>query len=107
MIPFQCDVISGGVYLFSDGAIHYYVGRSRDVRERILQHSRPSILDAPFAFRRARELLKLSATYTTEGSRQQLLADEKFFDTILEQKQWIKTLDVRFVIEQPDQPSLA
>jgi excinuclease UvrABC nuclease subunit len=52
-----------GVYLFSDGTVHYYVGRSRDVRERILQHSRPSVLDAPFAFRRAREILKLPATY--------------------------------------------
>ncbi len=92
-------IVGGGVYLFSQSQTHYYVGRAKNVRTRIMQHTRPSISDAPFAFRRAREILRLPATYTTEGSRQQLLADTTFLATFLAQKQWIATLDVRYVIE--------
>ena len=94
------DAAKAGVYLFSSGLIHYYVGRSKNVRERILQHSRPSVLDAPFAFRRVREKLKLPPTYTTEGSRAELLARDDFFNEIQKQKRWIAKLQVRFVFEK-------
>jgi hypothetical protein len=93
------SIEGGGVYLFSEGSVHYYVGRSKCVRTRIMQHTRPSSLDAPFAFRRARQLLKLPATYTTNGSREQLLADSSFLETLNAQKRWIESLDVRYVIE--------
>lgn len=71
-------IVGGGVYLFSQEQTHYYVGRGKDIRQRIMQHTRPSVLDAPFAFRRAREILQLPATYMTEGGRKQLLADPNF-----------------------------
>jgi hypothetical protein len=72
-LPISID--GGGVYLFSDGLTHCYVGRAKNVRTRIMQHTRLRILDAPFAFRRAREVLKLPATYAAARSRKQLLAD--------------------------------
>jgi hypothetical protein len=92
-------IVGAGVYLFSQGQTHYYVGRGKNVRQRIMQHTRRSALDAPFAFRRAREILDRPATYTTEGGRKQLLSDAKFLATLQAQKQWIAELDVRYVIE--------
>ncbi len=94
------DATKAGVYLFSSDSKHYYVGRSKNVRERILQHSRLSVLDAPFAFRRTREKLKLWPTYTEKNSRPQLLARKDFRNELQKQKSWIATLDIRFVFEK-------
>lgn len=51
------SIRGSGIYLFSEGGRHLYVGRSRDVRRRYGQHSRPSSKHntAPFAFKLARE----------------------------------------------------
>lgn len=57
-----------GVYLFSDGEQHLYVGRTNSIRKRLQQHCRPSSShnNAPFAFRLAREARNISqATYKT------------------------------------------
>ena len=86
-----------GVYLFSDAEVHYYVGRSREVRERVMQHSRASVLDAPFAFKRAREVTGNNPTYQVDGSRTQLLADDAFVQELLTQKRWIATLNIRYI----------
>ena len=86
-----------GVYLFSENDKHLYVGRSKEVRDRVMQHSRISVLDAPFAFKRTREALGKGATYRREGSRKQLLNDPVFAGELARQKQWISTLDVRYV----------
>src|SRR2546423_1270881 len=37
-----------GVYLFSEGQSHMYVGRTRRLRRRLIEHSSPQLLDAPF-----------------------------------------------------------
>lgn len=86
-----------GVYLFSDTEKHYYVGRSRDVRERVMQHARASALNAPFAFKRARQVTGNNPTYQVIGSRAQLLADGDFVHELMAQKKWIATLDIRYV----------
>lgn len=46
-----------GVYLFSDGGRHLYVGRTNNLRRRLGGHCRPSATHstATFAFRLARE----------------------------------------------------
>lgn len=51
------DVPVSGVYLFSEGTKHLYVGRTDRMRGRYGDHSRPSAShnDAPFAFKLARE----------------------------------------------------
>ena len=91
-----------GVYLFSEGRGHLYVGRSRDIRGRIARHSRPSATHrmAAFAFRLAREATgHLVPSYTAEGSRSKLIKDPVFRNAFDQAKARIRTMDVRFVEE--------
>ena len=91
-----------GVYLFSEGRGHLYVGRSRDMRGRIARHSRPSATHrmAAFAFRLAREATgHLAASYTVKGSRSELMKDPAFQDAFKQAKVRIRKMDVRFVEE--------
>lgn len=93
-----------GVYLFSEGGIHLYVGRSRHIRRRIARHSRPGATHrmAAFAFRLARETTgHLSATYKREGSRAELMMDPAFREAFDRAKARIREMDVRYV-EQAD-----
>jgi hypothetical protein len=60
-IPAQC------IYLFSEGTKHLYVGRTKNLRQRLRQHSIPGSHhnQAVFAFRLARESTgSLVAAYT-------------------------------------------
>ena len=86
-----------GVYLFSEGENHLYAGRGKDVRERILQHSRPSVKAAPFAFRLTREATNRKATYRPEGGCKELLNDPAFYEVLLAQKQRIARMTIRYV----------
>ncbi len=101
--PVERSTISekGGVYLFSDGAKHLYVGRAKNLRRRIHGHSTPSSKDAPFAFRLARERTnRRRATYRTEGSRKELLRDPEFAAAFSDAKERIRNMSARFVIEE-------
>jgi hypothetical protein len=88
---------AGGVYLFSEGERHLYIGRAKNVRERVQYHSLPSSPDAPFAFRRAREITGRLPTYRKQDSRAVLLGDPVFRAEYEAQKRWIATLVVRYV----------
>lgn len=91
-----------GIYLFSEGRNHLYVGRSRDIRGRIARHSRPSATHrmAAFAFRLAREVTgHLDASYKTEGSRSKLMQYPDFSAAFDKAKTRIRKMDVRFVEE--------
>lgn len=91
-----------GIYLFSEGGKHLYVGRSRDIRGRIARHSRPGATHrmAAFAFRLARETTgQLDATYKREGSRTELMNDPIFREAFGQAKARIRNMDVRFVEE--------
>lgn len=95
---------SAGIYLFSEGANHLYVGRTNSIRKRLQNHCRPSssLNKATFAFRITRQLTgKTQATYSSQGSRSSLEQDSIFNALFLEQKQRIREMDVRFVSE-PD-----
>src|SRR5262245_57868449 len=71
-------VPKSGIYLFSEGQSHLYVGRSKRIRQRLRYHC-GSAKDAPFAFKLARETTgKTKATYSTKDSRNQLLLDDTF-----------------------------
>src|SRR4051794_13128318 len=78
-LPSQEQMPRAGVYLFSEGASHLYVGRTRRLRRRLIEHSSRRLLAAPFAFRLARESCgKTVAGYTKHNSRRTLYADAEF-----------------------------
>ena len=87
-----------GVYLFSDGERHLYVGRTNTLRKRLGGHCRPSAshATASFAFRRTREETgNHKATYKAEGSRAALMQDATFAATFTTAKEWLATLERR------------
>jgi hypothetical protein len=91
---------SKGIYLFSEGDNHLYVGRTQNLRTRLGQHSNPSAPDnqAGFAFKLAREATGFTeATYTSKGSRRDLLTDPLFADAFAKAKARIREMDLRFV----------
>ena len=91
-----------GIYLFSDGQRHLYVGRTNRLRQRLAGHCVPSSthFSATFAFRLAREETGLvKATYTPEGSRAQLVKDPAFNAAFAQAKTRLRSLDIRFVEE--------
>ena len=64
-----------GIYLFSDGPKHLYVGRTNNLRARIQNHCRASgnHNKATFAFRMARQHTgRTQASYRSSGSRGEL-----------------------------------
>lgn len=94
--PLQC------VYLFSEGAQHLYVGRTRHLRQRLRQHSIPASQhnQAVFAFRLAREATgRLVAAYSAEGSRAALCTDADFNEAFTKAKERVRSMDVRYVEE--------
>lgn len=103
------DIPKSGIYLFSEGPRHLYVGRSKRLRHRIRYHSSGSAEDAPFAFEDAPFAFKLAreqtgnakASYSPTGSRRALLADPVFREAFQASKRRIRQMDVRFVAE-PD-----
>lgn len=93
---------TAGIYLFSEGTRHLYVGRSRDIRGRLGRHCRPGATYrmAAFAFRLAREATgRLKATYKKEGSRSALMEDLTFREAFEAAKVRIREMDLRFVEE--------
>lgn len=93
-----------GIYLFSEGDEHLYVGRTKTLRKRLQNHCRTSSthFQATFAFLLAREETKnLRATYKAAGSRAALLLDPEFAQAFLDAKTRLRGLSVRFV-EEPD-----
>jgi hypothetical protein len=94
-----------GIYLFSEGATHLYVGRSNNIRRRYRLHSRPSATSdqAGFAFQLARRATGyLQATYKAEGGRKWLMKQPNFIAAFAAAKVRIRAMDFRYV-EQSDQ----
>ena len=95
---------SRGVYLFSDGDVHLYVGRTNTLKGRIRNHCRPGSrhTQAAFAFRPAREATgNLRATYKTQSSRAGLPLDPLFAQAFMEAKARLRQPRVRYV-EEPN-----
>lgn len=93
---------SRGVYLFSEGERHLYVGRSNTIRSRLRLHCRPGSTEnqASFAFLLTREACGVpKATYRPEGSRRHLLTQEVFAKSFLEQKERMRAMHIRAVEE--------
>jgi hypothetical protein len=89
----------GGVYLFSDGSTHLYVGRTkRSIAVRIRNHFNTAP-DCPFAWLLAREVTGKKATYKRDGSRKALLADPAFKAEYERAKNRVRQMNVRYVHE--------
>ncbi|RDJ16938.1 hypothetical protein [Rhizobium grahamii] len=96
---------ASGVYLFSEGGEHLYVGRSNRLRKRYFLHCRPGSQQnqASFAFRLAREATQqLEASYTKDGGRKQMVLQDGFRTAFEEAKARIRRMSYRFV-EEADQ----
>jgi len=99
-----------GVYLFSEGAEHLYVGRSNNIRGRYGRHCNPGATYrmAAFAFKLAREMTgRMIASYKPGAdSRSGLMLDPEFVAAFKEAKARIRRMDFRFV-EETDQNAQA
>ena len=96
------DVPSRGIYLFSERGRHLYVGRSNRIRQRLQSHSRNSSghNSATFAFRIARKRTgKLTATYSTKGSRAELEQNPIFAEAFSRAKDRVRAMHIRYVEE--------
>jgi predicted GIY-YIG superfamily endonuclease len=96
------DMPKRGIYLFSDGASHLYVGRTNRMRQRLAGHCLPSSthFSATFAFRLARqETGMLKASYAVAGSRADLVKEPVFAASFARAKARLAQLDLRFVEE--------
>ncbi len=94
---------SSGVYLFSEGDKHLYVGRSNNLRLRYRGHCSPSATykRAAFAFQLARKATgKTKASYKpgTEN-RSGLMQNAEFETAFTRSKERILAMDYRFVQE--------
>ena len=96
------DIPERGIYLFSEGDRHLYVGRTNRLRRRLAGHCRPSSshFSATFALRVAREETgHLKASYSQAGSRPALLKDSVFGPAFMRGKARLSRMDLRFVEE--------
>lgn len=95
------DIPGRGVYLFSEGKDHLYVGRTNSLRRRICAHCGAGGENkAAFAFLMARhETGHVRASYRREGSRHALMQDPLFSRAFQEAKRRIRLMDVRYVGE--------
>lgn len=95
------DVPTSGIYLFSEGPRHLYVGRSKRIRDRLRYHC-GTAPDASLAFKLAREETgNARASYSPAGSRKALLLESTFQDAYRAAKERIRRMDLRYVSE-PD-----
>jgi len=107
--PFKFDTLpkelpKAGVYLFTEGDKHLYVGRTNSLRRRLQQHCRPGSghNSSPFAFRLAREVRGvMKATYKFEGSRTALAQDAVFAEAFTHSKARLRAMTIR-VVEEAD-----
>ena len=95
-----------GVYLFTEpGTGHLYVGRTRNLRNRIAEHCpgvipRSRVPPATFAVKLARESTGLGPTYQRRGGLRDLFANHpEWRDAVATAVARIRKMEVRFVEE--------
>ena len=100
------EMPSSGVYLFSEGGKHLYVGRSNNLRGRYGHHCREGATwrQAAFAFQLARsETGNLKASYVPgKLSRAGLMLNQDFRNAFDSAKKRIREMEYRYV-EEGDQ----
>ena len=86
------------VYLFTEGGIHRYVGRTRNANRRLGEHTRPSSKEnsAPFAFNVARAEAR-SGGLDVAGSRTAVAALPGFNEHFAAAKKRVRAMEFRVV----------
>jgi hypothetical protein len=94
------EVDRSGVYLLSEGDQPLYIGRSRNIRNRLASHGYGSHNGSPFAFKLARAATgNLVASYSKPGSRPDLMSRPEFSAAFRAAKARIRAMSIRFVDE--------
>lgn len=89
-----------GIYLFSEGTVHLYVGRSKRLKSRIRYHGSDRYVVASFAFLLAREMTGLTKpSYAKSESRTDIQQRKDFQDAFRQCGERIRRMDIRFVEE--------
>lgn len=91
-----------GVYLISDGEGHLYVGRCKDIRQRMRNHGGNSPASSTFAFRLACQAIGRVVSYKKGDGRKELMADEKFRGAFLRNVKNIRLMKVRYIVIEDD-----
>lgn len=107
MPPVTCSTLpkpmpTRGVYVFTEGGTHLYVGRSNRLPRRVRNHGSPAAThrQAAFAIKLTRHATgHLKATYKTEGSLSHLMTNPEFAQAFTAAKARIAAMQVRFVEE--------
>ncbi len=88
-----------GIYLYSDGGRHLYVGRTRNLASRWGQHTAPSsgINSAAFAFNVAKRQAEAAGVDVTVA-RQALAQDAVFAAAFADAKAAVRAMDYRYVV---------
>jgi predicted GIY-YIG superfamily endonuclease len=88
-----------GVYLFSEGDNHLYIGRTRDIQRRYRDHTNPGSREnqAGFAVLLAlKEIGAGKASYVSDTSRAKLYRTEEFKSAFRKAKDRVKKMRFRF-----------
>ena len=89
-----------GVYLFTENAVHLYVGRTKRLFSNRLRGHINTAKDCPFAFRIARKETGFTkSAYSGDGTRRQLLSNPDFVSAYEAAKNRIKKMEVRWIQE--------
>jgi hypothetical protein len=93
------DLPRAGIYLFSEGATHLYVGRTGRLRQRLANHCTESsgVNTAAFATLLARQATDTVATYRAGEGRDRLLQDPAFAAAFRAAKARLRACDIRHV----------
>jgi len=86
-----------GVYSLEEAGKIVYVGRTRNLKQRLRSHITAHENKASFALKRARIELDRKATYKTENSKKALLREPDFLAAFKRHVDMIKKMPVRFV----------
>ena len=91
------------IYVFWEDGAPKHVGRARKLRQRVRSHQSKGHSAAAFAFKLTRQATgRIKATYTTAGSRADLMADEAFATAFAEQSTRVKAMLISHLrVEDP------
>lgn len=87
-----------GIYVLFEFGVPVYVGRTRNIGQRLKSHTTPSINKASFAIKLARIDTKNYATYKKESGKKELFKNEAFVHKVIANVERIKTMEVKFLI---------
>ena len=94
----------GGIYVFYENKIPIYVGRTKNIRQRIQLHTRESSKkdSATFAFNLAKMKYKSKFPDKKIKTRNLLMNDKEFIPLFKLEKDRVKKMQIKFINEEND-----